>query len=157
MREIIVLGTHDQVETVRQSLVRQVSDLVTRLELDAAILPATDPFFTAGDEGRRLTQLAGALKYELMLTIDADGRAIAAASFNHHHDFFGTRFDIMLPTGDAAHSGCVAFGLERWVLALFAQHGVDERLWPDAVRDWLEETRGHGTTPTVARSHGASA
>ena len=140
MREIIVLGSREQVENVRQSLMRQVSDLITTLDLDGRIEPASDPFFTAGDEGRRLMQQAGALKYELLLTVDGDGRAIAAASFNHHHDFFGTRFDISLAAGGPAHSGCVAFGLERWVLAVLAQHGVDERTWPAAARAWLGAT-----------------
>ena len=100
MREIIVLGSRDQVETVRQTLVRQVSDLVTRLELDGQVQIATDPFFTAGDEGRRLMQQAGALKYELLLAVDADGRGVATTSFNHHHDFFGARFDITLSAAD---------------------------------------------------------
>jgi acyl carrier protein len=141
MREIVVLGTRDQVEGVRQTLVRQVSELVTTLGVDGAIALATDPFFTSGDEGRRLMQQAGALKYELQLTIDAGGRNIAAASFNHHHDFFGRRFDTTLSTGTPAHSGCVAFGLERWVLALLAQHGIEERRWPDAARRWLDDAR----------------
>ena len=149
MREIIVIGTRQQVEDVRQSLVRQVTALVGMLELDASIETATDPFFAAGDEGRRLMQQAGALKYELRLAVDATGRTIAVASFNHHHDFFGTRFGIRLADDTPAHSGCVAFGLERWVLALFAQHGVDRDVWPDAVRAWLDEaaqrrTRGAG-------------
>ena len=137
MREIIILGTREQVEAARHALVSQVSHLVTALDLDATIDAATDPFFAAGDEGRRLMQRAGALKHELQLAIDAAGRTIAAASFNHHQDFFGTRFAIQLADGTPAHSGCVAFGLERWVLALFAQHGVDESEWPAGVRDWL--------------------
>ena len=137
MREIIILGTREQVEATRQALVRQVSDLVTALELDATIDVASDPFFAAGDEGRRLMQRAGALKHELQLAIDAGGRTVAAASFNHHHDFFGTRFAIQLADGAPAHSGCVAFGLERWVLAFLAQHGVDETAWPIGARDWL--------------------
>jgi seryl-tRNA synthetase/acyl carrier protein len=144
MREIIILGTRDQVEELRQSLVRHVSELVATLELDATIDAATDPFFTAGDEGRRLMQQAGALKHELMLTVANNGRAIAAASFNNHHDYFGTRFGISLAGGSPAHSGCVAFGLERWVLALLAQHGVNEHDWPSAARRWLTETRDEG-------------
>ena len=149
MREIIVIGTRQQVEDVRQSLVRRVMTLVERLELDASIETATDPFFAPADEGRRLMQQAGALKYELRLAIDATGRTIAAASFNHHHDFFGTRFGIRLAGDTPAHSGCVAFGLERWVLALLAQHGVEREGWPNAARAWLDEaaqrrTRGAG-------------
>jgi len=138
MREIIMIGTRQQVEDVRQSLVRRVTALVDMLELDASIETATDPFFAAGDEGRRLMQQAGALKYELRLAVDATGRTIAVASFNHHHDFFGERFAIHLAGGTPAHSGCVAFGLERWVLALLAQHGVDRDAWPNAARAWLD-------------------
>jgi len=139
MREIIILGARDQVEAQRQSLVRQVGELVTLLELDGSVEPATDPFFAAGDEGRRLMQQAGALKHELRLAVDATGRTIAAASFNHHHDYFGTRFAIKLMSGVPAHSGCVAFGLERWVLAVLAQHGVNEHDWPAPGRAWLAD------------------
>ncbi len=145
MREIIVVGTRQQVEDVRQSLVRQVTALVDTLELDASIETASDPFFAAGDEGRRLMQQAGALKYELRLAVDETGRTIAAASFNHHHDFFGTRFGIRLADDTPAHSGCVAFGLERWVLALLAQHGVERGAWPNAARAWFDQATQHRT------------
>jgi seryl-tRNA synthetase/acyl carrier protein len=157
MREIIVLGSRGQVESVRQALVRQVSDLVTTLDLDGRMEIATDPFFTAGDEGRRLMQQAGALKYELLLSVDADGRGVAAASFNHHHDFFGTRFDITLGAGTPAHSGCIAFGLERWVLAVLAQHGLDERAWPAPARSWLDDSRVQRTAASATPDRGASA
>ena len=146
MREIIILGARDQVEATRQALIGQVSHLVAALDLDATIDVASDPFFAAGDEGRRLMQRAGALKHELHLAVDAGGHTVAAASFNHHHDFFGTRFGIQLADGTPAHSGCVAFGLERWVLALLAQHGVDETGWPTAARDWLRDAHASPTS-----------
>ena len=157
MREIIVLGTREQVEAVRQSLVRQVADFVTALELEGAIGIASDPFFTAGDEGRRLMQQAGALKHELQLAVDASGRTVAAASFNHHHDFFGTRFAIRLVDGSPAHSGCVAFGLERWVLAVLAQLGTAETDWPAGAREWLREARRGGESASGASDGGARA
>ena len=141
MREVIVLGTREQVEEIRQQLVRRVIDLVNTLDLDATIQVASDPFFTSADEGRRLMQQAGALKHELHLTLEPNGRAIAAASFNHHLDYFGSRFGITLPNGEAAYSGCVAFGLERWVLAIFSQLGVDKASWPSTARAWLHSVR----------------
>jgi len=73
------------------------------------------------------------LKYELRLP-SAEGRTVAAASFNHHQDHFGKAFSIRQQNGDAAHSGCVAFGWERWVIAFVAQHGLDEENWPLSVR-----------------------
>ena len=73
------------------------------------------------------------LKYELRLG-SAEGRTVATASFNRQQDHFGKAFSIHLPNGDAAHSGCVAFGWERWVIAFVAQHGLDEENWPLSVR-----------------------
>ena len=141
MREVIVLGARDEVESMRQRLVRQVTDFVTTLDLDGTIAVAADPFFTSADEGRRVMQQAGALKHELLLTLEPNGRAIAAASFNHHLDYFGSRFSITVPNGAPAYSGCVAFGLERWVLAIFSQLGVDETGWPASAREWLDDAR----------------
>jgi len=157
MREIIVLGTREQVEAVRQSLVRQVADFVTALELEGTIGTASDPFFATGDEGRRLMQQAGALKHELQLAVDAAGHSVAAASFNHHHDFFGTRFAIRLADGSPAHSGCVAFGLERWVLGVLAQLGTTEADWPAGARAWLREARRGRESASRASDDGARA
>jgi len=157
MREIIVLGTREQVEAVRQSLVRQVADFVTALELEGTIGTASDPFFATGDEGRRLMQQAGALKHELQLAVDAAGHSVAAASFNHHHDFFGTRFAIRLADGSSAHSGCVAFGLERWVLGVLAQLGPTEADWPAGARAWLREARRGRESASRASDDGARA
>ena len=157
MREIIVLGTREQVEAVRQSLVRQVADFVTALELEGTIGTASDPFFATDDEGRRLMQQAGALKHELQLAVDAGGHSVAAASFNHHHDFFGTRFAIRLADGSSAHSGCVAFGLERWVLGVLAQLGTTEADWPAGARAWLREARRGRESASRASDDGARA
>ena len=60
----------------------------------------------------------------------ADGRPLAIASFNDHELFFGDAFGISLADGMPAWTGCVAFGLERWLLAVLASYGVDPRNWP---------------------------
>jgi len=39
--------------------------------------------------------------------------------------------------GEMAHTGCVAFGIDRLALALFATHGLDLPRWPAAVRKAL--------------------
>jgi len=70
------------------------------------------------------------LKSELLLEV-GEGGEVAAASFNDHEQFFGECFDIVLPDGTPASSGCTAFGVERWVLAFLVAHGVDPVGWPD--------------------------
>jgi hypothetical protein len=42
-----------------------------------------------------------------------------------------------MDAGDLAHTGCVAFGMDRIAIALFAAHGTDLQRWPAFVRDAL--------------------
>jgi hypothetical protein len=39
--------------------------------------------------------------------------------------------------GEPAHTSCVAFGIDRLVVAMFATHGVDLGAWPVATRKAL--------------------
>ena len=144
MREVVVLGSAQEVERVRRRLLRRVDRSVTALALDGAIEVASDPFFTSESSGRELAQAAGELKHELRLTLEG-GRQVAVASFNRHHDHFGRAFDISYG-GAAAHSGCVAFGIERWMLAFLTQHGFEERTWPALIRDSLERLQAHAAS-----------
>lgn len=129
MREIVILGTASEVDRLRRSLMRRAQTHLTRLDLAATIEVATDPFHLPADRGKLALQRLRALKYELRMPVA--GQPVAVASFNHHEDYFGRAFGISLPDGSAAHSGCVAFGLERWQLAVEAQLGSVE---PDLAR-----------------------
>jgi aspartyl-tRNA synthetase len=55
-------------------------------------------------------------------------------SFNAHRDHFGTTWDIQDASGAPAHTGCVAFGMDRLTIALFWIHGLDTRKWPASTR-----------------------
>jgi acyl carrier protein len=140
MREIVALGSREEVEQFREAMIDRVSTLMIDLGLEGRIVTADDPFFlqNGGEEarGRWMMQQILPLKYELRLPLGERGLTCAVASFNHHLDFFGRRFCIRLPSGSATHTGCVAFGLERWALAFLAQHGTDEAGWPTPVREF---------------------
>jgi acyl carrier protein len=130
MREIVAVGSREFVEQTRAELLDRVRRWIVVLDLDGFVETATDPFFTSESRGRLLMQQVQPLKYELKLTMSGDGRTIAAASFNNHQTHFGRRFSIRQRSGEYAHSGCIAFGWERWVVAFLAQHGVREENWP---------------------------
>jgi len=90
---------------------------------------ASDPFFAPTARGKAVLQRVKSLKHELL--VDAgDGPSLAIASFNNHEQFFGEAFDITLATGAPASSACVAFGVERWVLAILMAHGTEQGQWP---------------------------
>jgi seryl-tRNA synthetase len=48
-------------------------------------------------------------------------------------DHLTEKFQISGAGGAQAHSACAAFGLDRIVLALFAQHGLEPSRWPQDV------------------------
>jgi hypothetical protein len=58
-------------------------------------------------------------------------------SFNCHRDHFGATWNLQTEAGEVAHTGCVAFGIDRLALALFATHGLDLPHWPVATRKAL--------------------
>ncbi|HJQ12366.1 MAG TPA: hypothetical protein VJ840_15140 [Gemmatimonadaceae bacterium] len=140
MREIITVGDSSAVEKTRRDLMVRVEAWLKQLSIDGFIETATDPFFTDESRGRLLMQQMLPLKYELRLRVDDAGRTVAAASFNNHHDHFARAFGIQLASGEAANTGCVAFGWERWAIAFVNQHGADERNWPVSVRDDVAAT-----------------
>ena len=134
MREVVCLGTRDAVETFRRRGIAATRALLATLGLGGEVLPATDPFFAPTARGRRILQALKGLKHELRLP-SGPAADLAAASFNHHENFFGEAFKIRLPDGTPAASGCVAFGLERWLLAFLATHGPDSAAWPSIFPD----------------------
>lgn len=123
MREVILIGPPDWVAGECDAWAQRASALASRLQLRAALEPATDPFFGRLARGQEILQKLKGLKTELRATLGPD--AVAVASFNRHETFFASRFGISLSDGAPAHSACAAFGLERWALALLAQRGED--------------------------------
>ena len=128
MREGVCLGGDDAVTAFRARGIERAVELASALSLDARLEEATDPFFRPTARGRELLQRLKGLKQELLLPVGAE--SIAAASFNLHEAFFGEAFDIRLAGGSPAASACVAFGIERWLLAFLAAHGTSARDWP---------------------------
>ena len=129
MQEVVCVGCAADVAAFRTRGIDAAETLARRLGLQPVLAQATDPFFAASTRGRALLQRLRALKHELLLPL-GDGRTLAAASFNDHAQFFGDAFAIRDGSGAPAASGCVAFGIERWVLAVLVEHGTDPRNWP---------------------------
>jgi seryl-tRNA synthetase len=128
MREVIVVGTADEVRAERARWIARVDLFALSLGLIGGMHVAADPFFAGPAQGRKLMQQLKELKYELRMAVTTaagESESLAVASFNLHEAFFGARFDITTAAGEPAHSGCVAFGIERWMLALLAQRGLE--------------------------------
>ena len=131
-REIVLIGRPAEVDGALAGLTAQLCQLAATLDLRCTLEPAGDPFFRGPDSAEALSQRAGYAKLELRVDL-ADAPPLAVASINRHGDHFGARFDITA-AGEAAHSACVAFGLERWAYVLLAYHGLDTEQWPEVIR-----------------------
>lgn len=134
MREVVFLGTRDDVLANREKSLAITADFLETHQIAGEVRTASDPFFISPDApAKTYFQLSAETKYEMSLLLPADER-LAVGSLNYHTDFFGRAFDERVGDG-YMHSVCVAFGIERWVYAFLAQHGDDPASWPSVVRD----------------------
>jgi len=136
-REHVRIGTPQQVSAFRARWLDRARTLVESFGLPGVIEVANDPFF--GRAGRLLAanQRDDNLKFELLVPIVAGAPRTACVSFNDHRDLFGRAWAIETETGEAAHTACVGFGVERLTLALFRHHGFALASWPGSVRHAL--------------------
>jgi seryl-tRNA synthetase len=119
MREIVCIGTRDDVEAHLVAFKQRVLGFGGQLGLDLQVAAGTDPFYQPQSPRARMQQLFPQ-KEELLF-----GGSVAIASVNFHRNFFGERCAIRTPDGQAAFTGCVAFGIERWLHALLERFGRD--------------------------------
>jgi seryl-tRNA synthetase len=123
MREIVCLGPREAVLEHLAAFRPKVVEFAARLGLELAVQPASDPFFEKGG-GRALLAQLFPVKEEFV-----HGGDLAIGSLNFHRNFFGERCGISLAAGGPAFTGCVAFGLERWIAALLeTQANIDDIL-----------------------------
>jgi seryl-tRNA synthetase len=130
MREFVNIGSAERVHGWRKEWIPRVQQFLARLGLQSSLALANDPFFGAGARFLAMSQREQELKFELSVEVRA-GATAACISCNYHLDHFGTAFDIRTENGEPAHTACVAFGLERLALGLFAAHGALVEKWPD--------------------------
>lgn len=137
-REYVKLGTPEQALAHRDYWLKRGEEMLSALGLDVKPVIANDPFFGRGGRVMAATQKEQALKYELVAPIASSEKPTAISSSNCHLDHFGREFNIRTPDGQAAHTACIGFGLERITLALLKKHGFDPEAWPAEIRTLLE-------------------
>jgi len=137
MREFVRVGSAEQVSDFRQAWLDKAYWVAETLGLSHLVEVANDPFFGRGAPLLAASQRKQTLKFELLAPILGNGKLTACMSFNYHQDHFGRAWDLTLADGSAAHTGCVAFGMDRLTLALFVTHGLDVSAWPTRIRDAL--------------------
>lgn len=137
MREYVCIGAPEQILEFRARWMKRAESFAGQLGLSYRIDHASDPFFGRGGKLMAISQVEQALKFELLVPVHSEEEPTACMSFNYHRDHFGTAWNLCNEAGQTAHTGCVAFGIDRLALALFATHGVEFEEWPARVRQAL--------------------
>ena len=133
MREFVCLGTPEQVLEFRTRWMVVAQRMAKLLGVQHRIAPASDPFFGRAGRLAAMSQLEQSLKFELLIPLRSGEEPTACMSFNCHRDHFSTIWHLLTEDGEKAHTGCVAFGLDRLALAMFKTHGLDLSKWPAIV------------------------
>jgi seryl-tRNA synthetase len=137
MREFVAIGAPEQAQDFRRRWMMWAQGFADQLGLNWRIDQASDPFFGRGGKMMAMSQIEQALKFELLVPVHSTEQPTACMSFNYHRDHFGSTWNLRTDAGEIAHTACVAFGIDRLALALFATHGLELPQWPFAVRDAL--------------------
>lgn len=137
MREYVCIGAEAQVASFRTRWLARATELAEQLGLPCRVDQASDPFFGRVGQMMAVAQIQQALKFELLVPLHSDEKPTACMSFNYHRDHFGLTWDLVDAAGAPAHTGCVAFGMDRLAVALFWTHGLEPRGWPAATRQTL--------------------
>jgi len=137
MREIVLFGDSSFIEEKRKQFMESAWALFEALGLRGRIETASDPFFFSEESGKGQIQMMGNMKYELIVETEENG-SFSIASFNNMEDSLCKPFEVLDDADKPMHSGCVAFGIDRWVYALLSRYGGDYARWPNGTKELLE-------------------
>ncbi len=137
MREFVRIGAPREIVDFREKWMAKAPLLAAELALPHSIDVANDPFFGRVGQVMAVSQRQQALKFELLIPYYPGASPTACMSFNYHREHFGQVWDMRDENGELAHTSCVAFGIDRLAVALFANHGVELKKWPAATRQAL--------------------
>lgn len=124
MREIVCLGKMDDVKNFLSQYQQLATEKFRALDLPVNWEIATDPFFDPSQNPKFLMQQLDPVKQEMSFD-----KSLSIGSINFHKNYFGDAFSIKCG-GETAFSGCIAFGLERWIYAIVSRYGVNPKDWP---------------------------
>jgi len=134
MREYVRIGRPDEITQFREGWMTRARGLADELALPYSVDVANDPFFGRVGQIMAVSQIQQSLKFELLIPYHTSAKPTACMSFNYHREHFGHVWGIHDSLDEPAHTGCVAFGMDRLAVALFANHGLDVARWPGSTR-----------------------
>lgn len=123
VREMVFVGSEKYVRTMLQKMMNKTIAYAKNITAKAELVPSSDVFFECKRNTiKKKLQVANDKKYEVIIPID--GEDVAVSSFNFHGNHFSMPFHF--DQQGTIVSGCVGFGLERWLLAKLFYEGENK-------------------------------
>ena len=132
VREIVFIGDNDFINNSMEKMIGKIKEFIKYVNVDSKIIVATDSFILPKMQKFKKIQQLDKSKYELQVSYDVD-KYMSVASFNLHGTAFTYPFNIKIKDKDTV-TGCIGFGLERFVLSFLSQYGEDSNNWPELIR-----------------------
>jgi len=117
MREAVFFGDQTSLAATHQRLVATMAAIAELFGFKYQLSTATDIFFNDNAQAQLFSQLVSDGKIELLVQVD-DGDPVAVGSINKHGQHFTKPFEITSGDGTTPSTICMAFGLDRMLLAL---------------------------------------
>lgn len=143
IREIVFLGSKEYVENSLTQFRISATNLMDKIGLSGKCVYANDPFYLTDNAAKRINvQKMYHSKIELRLDT-SDNETIAIASFNRHNQYISSHFGLYATEEKSnIFTGCIGFGLERFMFAFLCQYGIDETKWPVIIKEnYLKNNR----------------
>lgn len=138
VKEIVFIGSHQFVLNRRKEILDKTIDFLDELGMEYISTVASDHFILPQLQKYKKIQMADKSKIEIQVNTRSQNR-ISCASFNMHGTAFTYPFAISVKNVRITETGCVGFGIERWVIAFFQQFGDCPEQWPKCVfEEWLQ-------------------
>lgn len=114
VREIVFVGDREFVESELSNVFNDAYDIAKSITSNANIITATDSFYPnqINDVKKKLQKHVKS-KNELIIPIGSENVAVASSNFHDYHFSIPFNFD----NDRKVVTGCIGFGLERWVAA----------------------------------------
>jgi hypothetical protein len=127
MREAVFFGSQASLAVIHRRLVATMAAIAELFGLKYQLSTATDIFFNDNAQAQLFSQLVSDAKIELLGQVD-DGDPVAVGSVNKHGQHFTKPFEITGVDGATPSTICIAFGLDRVLLALRDVANLSDRI-----------------------------
>ena len=119
VREFVAVGSVDYVKSFLEDFEKKSLEYAKNIFPEATLKNATDMFFPSR-ENKIIQRMQKNNDFKKELIVSVEDKDVACGSFNYHKTHFSKLFEF--DEGGSVVTGCVGFGLNRWLTRYMQDH-----------------------------------